>query len=97
MVTCRGCKAPVAWITSPKGRPMIVDRPVLREWILPTAQATDLEKATLRRVSLTRDDGTVSAGYAIGEGDPRAQLVHGRVSHWATCPGRQAFRKAAAR
>lgn len=94
--TCRGCGAPVVWITSPKGRPMICDARVRSEWILLTSLADDVEKKTLPRIALTTSSGQVVAGYIVGEGDSRARATLGRESHFGSCPNRQTFRKARA-
>src|SRR5580765_3885693 len=93
MPRCRACNAPVVFITSAKGRPMICETKVRREWILPTRLADAADRGTLSRIALTLVDGTVRAGYIVGEGWAGAQLTIGRESHFGSCPQREKFRR----
>lgn len=76
---CRGCGADLIYIRTPKGRHMPCDPPLVPYW--------PREGGPGRVVAL---DGRVVACDLEG---PRETARFGRVSHFATCPAAERFKR----
>jgi hypothetical protein len=76
---CRRCGRPIVWITTPKGKLMPCDAQAVMYWEKPGAPG---------KVVTTTGD-VVSCEFT-GQGPPTGC---GYVSHFATCPGADEFRK----
>lgn len=77
---CRGCKAAILWIQTPKQKWMPCDPELVTGRLVTMARQGD--------VILVREDGTtVPAIRAVGAG----ALVEGYLPHWASCPKRKDF------
>lgn len=88
--TCRGCGAVIRWIKSAAGKPIPCDPDKLSEWI-----DTDAPMADGPRITLVLPDGQVITGKHGSVITPGARAFEGYVSHFATCPKADQFRKGA--
>lgn len=82
---CRGCGKEIAFIKTVKGKTMPVDpEPV---WVSQCAGGSPY----------LRPDGTYVTGRIVGDAydteDPDTNLIEAYVSHFATCPEANRFRK----
>ena len=77
---CRGCGAPILWIRTPAGKSMPCDPQPIKYWQDPTG----------RNKIVTPNGEVVSARL---EGDEQTATGIGYISHFATCPKRDQFRK----
>lgn len=76
---CRGCGRDIVWITTKKGKHVPCD-PAL----LPVYEGG-------KEILFTEDGGTVKGTTNQKEGG--SLLGYGYVSHWATCPEADGFRR----
>ena len=77
---CKTCGAEVRWITSPSGRPQIVDADWRVEWVV-----SEVRDARGGRIALIQDDGRIAKGFLASATVDGARQIEGYVSHWATC------------
>jgi hypothetical protein len=93
MTRCKGCGAEVLWRKTPAGRYIALDPgPELFLRLIPTAEATDEERAAPRR-TIVQPDVRVVVGHEVPSTSTRGAPVRGRIAHWATCPQANAFRR----
>ena len=85
------CRAPVAWITTPAGKPMIVN---------PGAIAIKDYEVGTPRTTIVDCEGEVHQGTLIGSMDDADYLQglghtikRGFVPHWSTCKDPEVFKK----
>jgi len=83
--TCRGCGKPIAFIKTKNGKSIPVDPEPVK--FIPS---NDYDK-------FVQADGTVQTGMRARSEDfneaSQGILEEGYVSHWATCPAAEDFRK----
>ena len=77
--TCKGCGAPIVWITTTKGKAMPCN-----------AEAVDYQENKKGASLIVTEAGNVVRGDIItgGGASPLARVVDGKgyISHYATCP-----------
>ena len=77
---CRGCGASILWVRTAGGKAMPCDPELLPYWQEPSG----------REKIVTQSGEVVSAWL---EGLPGMETGMGYISHFATCPDRDRFRK----
>ncbi len=90
--TCQSCAQPLVWVHSARGRPIPCD-PAPRTVFVPSRAMPVLGDL----VAVVTEAGTIQRGYDLGlplreDLSTQGVLVTGRVSHFATCPERAAWR-----
>lgn len=91
-VKCKACRRRIRFITSTRGKPMPCDPELqVRHVVLP-GEGTVATKAA--RVSLITIYGAVVVAWEAPAGHPHITRLEGYVSHFATCPGADQFRRA---
>ena len=78
--TCRACGAEIVWIKTLGGKSMPCDAGQVAYWQKPGGSAK----------IVTKNGEVLSAEL---EGDPQTATGVGYISHFATCPDRDQFRK----
>lgn len=88
--TCRGCGAIIRWLhTKANGKAMPVDPERLHEWL------TDEPRGAAPKITLVTPDGEVVTGYQGSIITPGARSIEGDLSHFASCPKANQFRRGA--
>ena len=78
---CKTCGAEVRWITSPAGRPQIVDAEERRAWV-----TDEPNRASARILVLIEPEtGQMVRGYPGSVTMDGAREIRGHLSHWASC------------
>lgn len=77
---CRGCGAPIVWITTPGGKSMPCD----------AEQVLYLARKGAKGKIVTPNGEVLSADVGVA---PETATGAGYVSHFATCPAAGAFRR----
>lgn len=79
---CQSCKAPIVWVVTATGHRIPLDPPVV-EIVVGRGPA-----------SVTDDAGVTHRGTPTETAQPEmfAEVVRGRISHYATCPDADAWR-----
>lgn len=80
IVSCRGCGAPIIWISTPAGKSMPCDPEQIAYWKKPGGT----------QKIVTPDGEVVSAELS---GDLNEATGVGYISHFATCPRANSFRR----
>jgi len=78
---CSGCSAPIVWRRTKNGKPIPLN-PALKS-VSPNGHG--------KRLYLIGDDGVSVQGFECNPGEKAAKS--GRVTHFATCPKAEKFRK----
>lgn len=78
--TCRGCGAPIIWIKTAAGKSMPCDAEPITYW----------QDSTGSNKIVTPNGEVLSARL---EGDPQKATSIGYISHFATCPAADKFRR----
>lgn len=92
---CKGCRRPILWVRTTKGKGMPVDLTTFTFRLVPASDATEEERSGPKH-ALVKGDGTVVVGWEIPMWrSTRGAAVSGRVSHYATCPNAPAFKQGA--
>ena len=78
---CGGCRRPVIWSQTRNGKPTPLDPELIH--VVPTAKPHEAQIIDL--------NGIHRAGKIVDAGNPCA--IAGRISHFATCPKAENFRK----
>lgn len=94
--TCRRCNAPIVFVASATtGKPIPCDpTPVA---IIPVAPEHAKAIRATPIVSGVTEAGQVVRGIAPGDGTPPQAITMIRISHFATCPHADEFRKSKGR
>ena len=79
---CRSCGASIEWITMPSGKKMPVNE-----------EEVALIPSEAGRVLAIMPEGEIIRGIACAESYEAERWVYARVSHFATCPKADSFRK----
>lgn len=84
MAKCKGCGAEIEWVKTTNGTSM----PVNPEYI-------EIDIAGPKTMRIVTDDGRVEAGGPVNPDDlfPPDMVVRGRLSHFATCPQANKFKR----
>lgn len=93
MPNCRTCGADVRFITSPAGKPQIVDAELRVEWVTEEPNRVSVTPIVL----VEPETGKMVKGYratSVGDRLTGAREIRGHVSHWATCTTPPKRRKA---
>lgn len=82
--TCRGCGAPIAWIKTKDGKLMPCN-----------PEEIEIDVGGAKTTIIITDDGKLEYGSPVDKYDlfPPDMTAKGRVSHFATCPKAERFRK----
>ena len=80
MAICRGCGAQIVWIKTAGGKAMPCD-----------PEPVAYKQATLGRLKIVTQNGEVLSGDR--EADPDQATGLGYISHFATCPAADNFRR----
>jgi hypothetical protein len=90
---CTGCPAPVVWVKTVAGRPMICDVELV-EVLVPSPLYSGSKRTTI-----VTDDGRMVVGHKLSDipalfaPSPAERRETGRIPHWATCPNADTFRR----
>jgi hypothetical protein len=88
--TCKGCGAPIVWITMHyTGKAMPCDPEVIVERLDETAGTA------ARNVTLVTEGGLVVTGRRVEDlhAGIEVRAVAGRVPHWSSCPEAKTFKR----
>ncbi len=85
---CKGCGAPMYWITSKAGRPIPCDP----ELVVAHLYLRGPRHAGEEAISMVTEEGTTIRGVKARATEPNTTRVEGYVAHFVTCPHADSFR-----